>query len=109
MARVEVGLDFEEGKARIGRMKTPHSEFETPVFMPVGTQATVKSVLPADVLETGSSIILSNAYHLYLREWPEVIHRARRASLFHELAWFDSNGWQWLSNHRPWAFCFYRR
>lgn len=100
MAKLRLDLDFEKGKARIGRMKTPHSEFETPVFMPVGTQATVKSVLPADVLETGSSIILSNAYHLYLRPGPEVIHRAGGLHSF--MNWpgsilTDSGGFQIMS------------
>ena len=53
--------------ARIGRMTTAHGVIETPVFMPVGTQGTVKAVLPRDLKESGAEIILSNAYHLYIR------------------------------------------
>ena len=52
--------------ARIGVFKTPHGEIETPVFMPVGTQATVKGLTPEMIKETGAQIILSNTYHLFL-------------------------------------------
>lgn len=54
-------------RARICEVKTPHGRFETPVFMPVGTQASVKSLCPEDLEEIGVRIILSNTYHLYLR------------------------------------------
>ena len=54
-------------------MRTPHGVIETPVFMPVGTQATLKSVLPGDVWDTGTRIMLSNAYHLYLRPGSQVV------------------------------------
>ena len=53
--------------ARLGRVYTPHGSFETPVFMPVGTQATVKAMAPKDIEEVNANIILSNTYHLYLR------------------------------------------
>ncbi len=63
------------GKARTGRLLTPHAEIETPVFMPVGTVASVKGV-PQDILEDlGAQIILGNTYHLYLR--PGDRHRAK--------------------------------
>ena len=64
-----------ECKARIGQIKTPHGSFETPVFMPVGTQASVKAVSPEDLEEAGTRIILANTYHLYLRPGHEVIRR----------------------------------
>lgn len=51
--------------ARVGRLKTPHGVIETPVFMPVGTQATVKGILPEQLNELGAQIILSNTYHLF--------------------------------------------
>ena len=51
--------------ARLGEIITPHGTFPTPMFMPVGTQATVKAMLPRDVKEVGSMIILSNTYHLF--------------------------------------------
>jgi queuine tRNA-ribosyltransferase len=61
------------GKARLGRLCTPHAEIETPVFMPVGTVASVKGV-PQDVLEElGAQIILGNTYHLYLRPGVETV------------------------------------
>lgn len=63
-------------KARAGTIKTPHSVIETPVFMPVGTQATIKTVNHRDVDESGFKIILANSYHLYLRPGHELIKRA---------------------------------
>ena len=62
--------------ARIGELKTPHGVIETPVFMPVGTQATVKGLTPEMVKELGAQIILSNTYHLYMRPGTEVISHA---------------------------------
>src|SRR6266566_1398735 len=72
-------LDFRiqdhRGKARTGRLLTPHAEIETPVFMPVGTLASVKGV-PQDTLEElGAQIILGNTYHLYLRPGVETVRR----------------------------------
>ncbi len=58
--------------ARTGAVYTDHGEFETPAFMPVGTQATVKTLSPLDIEETGSQIILHNTYHLYLRPGPDL-------------------------------------
>ncbi|HEX7509959.1 MAG TPA: tRNA-guanine transglycosylase, partial [Chitinivibrionales bacterium] len=54
-------------KARAGILHTPHGSIQTPVFMPVGTQATVKALSPRDLEECGSTIILANTYHLHLR------------------------------------------
>lgn len=62
--------------ARIGELKTPHGVIETPVFMPVGTQATVKGLTPEQVKELGAQIILSNTYHLYMRPGTEIIKHA---------------------------------
>jgi queuine tRNA-ribosyltransferase len=63
-----------DNKARAGLLKTDHSEIPTPVFMPVGTQATVKALQPRELHEIGSPIILGNTYHLYLRPGTEVIN-----------------------------------
>ena len=63
-------------KARRGRVTTPHGIIETPVFMPVGTAATVKAMRPEDVKALGAEIILSNTYHLYLRPGHEVVRAA---------------------------------
>lgn len=62
--------------ARLGRLHTPHGVIETPIFMPVGTQATVKSMAPEELKEIGSQIILSNTYHLYMRPGHDLIERA---------------------------------
>ncbi len=62
-----------DSKARLGLLKTFHGEIETPAFMPVGTQATVKSLSPDDLINCGAQIILSNTYHLYLRPGHELI------------------------------------
>jgi queuine tRNA-ribosyltransferase len=59
--------------ARLGRFHTPHGVFETPVFAPVGTQATVKAMKPTDLVELGATLILSNTYHLFLRPGDELI------------------------------------
>lgn len=64
-----------ETRARRGRLITPHGVIETPVFMPVGTQATVKTMSPHELKEIGVQIILSNTYHLYLRPGHELIER----------------------------------
>ena len=63
-------------RARRGRLHTPHGTIETPVFMPVGTAATVKAMRPEDVKDLGAEIILSNTYHLYLRPGHEIVREA---------------------------------
>ncbi len=63
-------------KARRGRIHTPHGDIETPVFMPVGTQGTVKAMRPEQVAEMGAKIILGNTYHLYLRPGHEIVKEA---------------------------------
>ena len=63
-------------KARRGTVTTPHGTIETPIFMPVGTAATVKAMRPEEVKELGAQIILSNTYHLYLRPGHEIVREA---------------------------------
>lgn len=62
--------------ARAGILHTPHGDIETPIFMPVGTQATVKGLKPEELKELGAQIILSNTYHLYLRPGHELVKQA---------------------------------
>lgn len=86
--------------ARLGRVYTPHGSFETPVFMPVGTQATVKALTPRDLKEIGAQIILANTYHLYLRPGHELIKQA--GGLHEFMNWdrpilTDSGGFQVFS------------
>ena len=61
------------GAARAGVFRTPHGDLETPIFAPVGTQATVKTLTPAQLDELGATLILSNTYHLYLRPGDELV------------------------------------
>lgn len=86
-----------DGKARAGVFHTPHGPIHTPVFAPVGTQATVKAVLPRDLHGLGASLILSNTYHLYLRPGDEIIRDL--GGLHRFMAWdspilTDSGGFQ---------------
>jgi queuine tRNA-ribosyltransferase len=66
-------LQSTDGKARVGLLTTPHGPVETPIFMPVGTQATVKGLTPEMVRDAGAQIILGNTYHLALRPGDELI------------------------------------
>ena len=61
---------------RTGVIRTPHGEIHTPAFIPVGTQATVKAVLPEMMKELGAQAILANAYHLYLQPGPDIVDEA---------------------------------
>lgn len=63
-------------KARAGILKTPHGEIKTPVFMPVGTRATVKTMTPEELKSLGTQIILSNTYHLHLRPGEDIVEKA---------------------------------
>ena len=68
-------LSATDGAARTGELETAHGKFSTPAFMPVGTQATVKAVTPAQLKELGAEIVLSNTYHLHIRPGDELIKR----------------------------------
>ncbi|MDQ7038667.1 MAG: tRNA guanosine(34) transglycosylase Tgt [Aquificota bacterium] len=89
-----------DGRARRGRLFTPHGVVETPVFMPVGTQGTVKAVTHRILKEIGAEMILGNTYHLYLRPGVEVIKEA--GGLHRFISWkgpilTDSGGYQVFS------------
>ena len=71
--RLDIHARCAESRARSGTVTTPHGTYRTPAFMPVGTQGTVKGLLPPAVRATGSEIILGNTYHLMLRPGPEVV------------------------------------
>jgi len=73
--RFEVIKTCKQSGARIGKLYTPHGVIETPVFMPVGTQATVKTLTPRDLKDVNSQIILSNTYHLYLRPGHKLVEK----------------------------------
>ena len=103
------GFSFEieatDGHARLGRFRTPRAIVETPAFMPVGTQATVKSLTPDEVASTGARIILANTYHLWLRPGAESV--ALHGGVVGFMKWphallTDSGGYQVfsLAKHR---------
>ena len=96
----EVKHICKQSGARLGVFHTPHGDIETPVFMPVGTLATVKGLRPEDLEEMGAQIILSNTYHLYMRPGDEIVKAAGGLHKF--MAWdrpilTDSGGFQVFS------------
>lgn len=98
--RFRVEKRSENTMARAGVLLTPHGEVPTPVFMPVGTQASVKTVSPEELRQIGAGIILSNTYHLYLRPGHELIEKAGGLHSF--MSWdgavlTDSGGYQVFS------------
>src|SRR5664280_2695493 len=89
-----------QGRARAGIFHTPHGDLPTPVFAPVGTQATVKTLTPAQLDELGATLVLSNTYHLYLRPGDELV--AEMGGLHKFMCWphpilTDSGGYQVFS------------
>ena len=103
-SRVNASFSFTlhatESQARAGTFRTPHGEIPTPVFMPVGTNSTVKSVTWNHIKEIGAYIVLANAYHLYLRPGHELV--AKAGGLHHWSNWHkpiltDSGGFQVFS------------
>ena len=93
-------LDGTDGNARAGTFTTPHGALSTPVFAPVGTQATVKSLTPAQVEELGAQMVLANTYHLFLRPGDELV--AEMGGLHRFMHWnkpilTDSGGFQVFS------------
>ncbi len=96
----EIKHSQENSLARVGTISTPHGDIQTPAFIPVGTKATVKSVLPESMRDLGSQALLANAYHLYLQPGPDVLDEAGGLAQF--MNWngptfTDSGGFQVLS------------
>ena len=100
MERFSYELLKTDGKARRGVIRTPRGEIRTPAFMPVGTAATVKAMMPESVAATGADVLLGNTYHLMLRPTAERIHRL--GGLHRFMNWekpilTDSGGFQVMS------------
>ena len=100
MTKVTFELHATDGKARTGQINTPRGEIRTPAFMPVGTAATVKAMMPESVRSTGADILLGNTYHLMLRPTAERIERLGGLHKF--MNWerpilTDSGGFQVMS------------
>lgn len=93
-------IEAQAGAARAGLLQLPHGCVQTPAFMPVGTQATVKTLTPHEVAEAGAQIVLANTYHLFLRPGPEVVQQL--GGLHRFMGWSrpiltDSGGFQVFS------------
>ncbi|WP_087116971.1 tRNA guanosine(34) transglycosylase Tgt [Corynebacterium urinipleomorphum] len=99
----EVGTRLEEAPGRHGRtgvIHTPHGDIATPAFIPVATKATVKTLTPEQIRQTGAQAILSNAYHLYLQPGADIVDEAGGVSAFenwHGPTFTDSGGFQVMS------------
>ena len=98
--RYELIKTCKQTGARLGKLHTPHGTVDTPIFMPVGTQATVKTMSPDELYEIGAGIILSNTYHLWLRPGHDIIREA--GGLHQFMNWknpilTDSGGFQVFS------------
>ena len=97
---IDARLDDGRGLGRAGTISTPHGQVQTPAFIPVGTKATVKSVLPETMRELGAQALLANAYHLYLQPGADLVDEAGGLSAF--MNWpfptfTDSGGFQVMS------------
>ncbi len=100
MTAITYQIDATDGRARTGQINTPRGKIRTPAFMPVGTAATVKAMMPSSVRETGADILLGNTYHLMLRPTAERIDRLGGLHKF--MNWdrpilTDSGGFQVMS------------
>src|SRR5213593_1948715 len=96
----EFTLDATCGPARAGRLVLPHGTVETPAFMPVGTQGTVRTLSPADLKAVGAAMVLANTYHLHVRPGEDVVQRL--GGLHRFMGWdrpllTDSGGFQVFS------------
>jgi len=97
---LQPGKNISKPLGRVGTIATPHGEIKTPAFIPVGTKATVKSVLPESIKDLDAQAVLSNAYHLYLQPGSDVVDQAGGLGAF--MNWpgptfTDSGGFQVLS------------
>lgn len=106
MGKIEYTLIKSEShtNARLGKLKTNYGEFDTPMFMPVGTQATVKTLSPEELKDIGSGIILSNTYHLWLRPGEDIVAHAGGLHKFMNYSGpilTDSGGFQVFSLANP--------
>jgi len=98
--RLQFTVQHQDRQARAGQVELPRGSFETPIFMPVGTLATVKAMTPAELDQLGARIVLSNAYHLFLRPGQDVVQRC--GGLHRFMGWpnlilTDSGGYQVFS------------
>ncbi|MCI9084334.1 MAG: tRNA guanosine(34) transglycosylase Tgt [Bacilli bacterium] len=102
--KIKYELIENDGMARYGKLHTNHGTFETPMFMPVGTLATVKTLAPEELKEVGSAVVLSNTYHLWLRPGEDIVNKAGGLHKFMNYdgpILTDSGGFQVFSLAKP--------
>ena len=102
--KIKYNLLHQDGKARYGTLETNHGTFETPMFMPVGTQATVKTLDERELKEINSAVILANTYHLWLRPSEDIVNKAGGLHSFMNYdrpILTDSGGFQVFSLAKP--------
>ena len=102
--KIKYNLLHQDGKARYGTLETNHGTFETPMFMPVGTQATVKTLDERELKEINSAVILANTYHLWLRPGEDIVNKAGGLHSFMNYdrpILTDSGGFQVFSLAKP--------
>src|SRR5574344_953673 len=102
--KIKYTLIKQDGAARLGQIETNYGLVDTPTFMPVGTEANVKTLTPEQVKETGARIILSNTYHLWLRPGADIVDEAGGLHKFMNYdgpILTDSGGFQVFSLARP--------
>lgn len=86
----EIQKKDRKSKARVGLLTTPHGTIHTPAFVPVGTQATIKTLTPHELQDMGAEIVLANTYHLHLRPGEDVIEKMGGLAKF--MSWVNENG-----------------
>ena len=99
----EIKKELKDYKARAGKLNLPHGEVLTPVFMPVGTNSTIKTLTMDQLQKTGAEIMLANSYHLYLRPGPDLIKKAgglNKWTNWEKPILTDSGGFQAFSHQR---------
>lgn len=104
MTKMKFKLIKKDGEARLGEIESKYGTFKTPMFMPVGTRATVKTLSPEELYDVGSGIVLANTYHLWLRPGEDLIEKAGGLHKFMNLnrpMLTDSGGYQVFSLARP--------
>ncbi len=104
MSKMEFNLLHKNNDARYGIIKSKYGEFETPMFMPVGTRATVKTLSPEELYDCNTGIVLANTYHLWLKPGEDIVHKAgglHKFMNYNRPMLTDSGGFQVFSLAKP--------
>ena len=104
MSKMEFNLLHKNNNARYGIIKSKYGEFETPMFMPVGTRATVKTLSPEELYDCNTGIVLANTYHLWLKPGEDIVHKAgglHKFMNYNRPMLTDSGGFQVFSLAKP--------